>query len=138
MAKKNKNIYEVTKEKPAGSFGLLISGGASGTVFLFLVTLLLGAYSGMSLDNLIFVFLLSGFLGFFLGMGLTWIIIRYFGEVLNLSSLVEPAGLRKTEAPVPEPEMPDTTTEPVVSMEEEAKGKSVDYVFPEFSPENQS
>ncbi|MGH7738965.1 MAG: hypothetical protein ACREL1_02355, partial [bacterium] len=107
-------------------------------VFLFLVTLLIGAYSGMSLDNLIFVFLLSGFLGFFLGMGLTWIIIRYFGEVLNLSSLVEPAGLTKTEAPVAESETLDASMEPVVPLDEESMGKSVDYVFPEFSPENQS
>ncbi len=136
MAKKdNKNTYEITRERPTGSFGLLLSGGAAGTVFLFLVTLLIGAYAGISLDNLIFYFLLSGFAGFILGAGVTWIIIRYFGEIIHFSSLVPSAAAAASQPAEPETPM---ETEPVVEEGSEEKGKSVDYVFPEFSPENQS
>jgi hypothetical protein len=134
MAKKDKNTYEITRERPTGSFGLLLSGGAAGTVFLFLVTLLIGAYAGITLDNLIFYFLLSGFAGFIFGAGVTWILIRYFGEIIHFSSLAGPAALSH---PAPEPETQLETELPIEEGSEE-KGKSVDYVFPEFSPENQS
>jgi hypothetical protein len=136
MARKDKDSYEITQERPAGSFGLLISGGAAGTVFMFLVTLLIGAYAGVSLDDLIFYFLLSGFAGFFFGAGMTWLTIRYFGEVIHFSSLAGPVA---AAAPGPVDEMePLPETETPVDEESEGKGKSVDYVFPEFSPENQS
>jgi hypothetical protein len=136
MAKKDKNTYEITREKPTGSFGLLISGGAAGSVFLFLVTLLIGAYAGITLDNLIFYFLLSGFAGFLLGAGMTWILIRYFGEIIHFSSLVgSTAASASSNAPEPEPQM---EAESPIEEGSEEKGKSVDYVFPEFSPENQS
>jgi hypothetical protein len=134
MARSDKNTYEITREKPEGSFGLLISGGACGTVFLFLVTLLIGAYAGMSLDNLIFYFLLSGFAGFLFGAGATWIIIRYFGEIVHFSNLAQPMAA----AAPPEEAEPQPETETPVEEGSEGKGKSVDYVFPEFSPENQS
>jgi len=136
MAKKdNKNTYEITRERPTGSFGLLISGGAAGSVFLFLTTLMIGAYAGISLDNLIFYFLLSGFAGFIFGAGMTWIIIRYFGEIIHFSSLVPSAAAGSSQPTEPEPPM---ETELPIEEGSEEKGKSVDYVFPEFSPENQS
>ena len=137
MAKKDKNTYEITKERPAGSLGLLISGGAAGTVFLFLVFLMIGAYAGMGLDNLIFYFMIAGFFGFLFGTGVTWLLIRYFGEMVHLSGLVGPVAKSQPE-PAPEA-MEAPAEEPAASvLEEDAKGKSVDYVFPEFSAENQS
>ena len=134
MAKNDKNTYEITREKPEGSFGLLISGGACGTVFLFLVTLLIGAYAGISLDNLIFYFLLSGLAGFLFGVAVTWIIIRYFGEIIHFSNLAQPVAA----AAAPEELEQQPATETPAEEGSEEKGKSVDYVFPEFSPENQS
>src|SRR5271154_5567816 len=98
MAKRDKkNAYELTKEKPSGSLGLLMSGGAAGTGFLFLIFLMIGAYAGMSLDNLIFFFLLAGLAGFLFGGAVTWVLIRYFGEIVHLSGLAGPV----VKAPAP-------------------------------------
>jgi hypothetical protein len=141
MAKKDKKTYEITKEKPAGSLGLLISGGAAGTGFLFLVFLMIGAYAGMGLDNLIFYFMIAGFFGFFFGTGITWLLIRYFGEMVHLSGLAGPVASAPTAAAAaPAEEVMEAPLEGQAPLnpDEEAKGKSVDYVFPEFSPENQS
>jgi len=136
MAKRDKkNEYELTKEKPAGSLGMLLSGAAAGSVFLFLVFLLIGAYGGLSLDNLIFYFLIAGLFGFALGGGVTWLLIRYFGEIVHFSGLVGPVA---SPAPAPEPLNEEAAAPEESGVVEDGKGKSVDYVFPEFSPENQS
>jgi len=134
MAKKDKNYYEVTREKPVGSLGLLLAGASAGTIFLFLITILICAYDGIRLDDLIFYFLLAGFAGFFIGGAFTWAVLRYFTEITR------PLGFEA--APVPPP--PSEGVEPAVANDatpvvddDETKGKSVDYVFPEFSPENQ-
>lgn len=72
MARREKNrlYYEITKEKPFGSFQMLLVGGSAGSVTGFLIASLVGAYEGMEMDVLVLVFLVSSFLGFLLGRSL--------------------------------------------------------------------
>lgn len=137
MARREKDrlYYEITKEKPFGSFQLLLVGGAAGSVTGFLIASLVGAYEGMEMDILVFVFLISSFLGFFFGAILMWLCLRYFGKLITDISL---AGVKPSDTPSEE------TLEPMVSSEEssvlaneDGKGKSVDFVFPELSPDKQ-
>lgn len=132
---KDRLYYEITKEKPFGSFQMLLVGGSAGSVTGFLIASLVGAYEGMEMDVLVLVFLVASFLGFFFGAILMWICLRYFG---NLIADIPLPGENPANASLSE------TSEPLVSSEvspvlenETDKGKSVDFVFPELSPDKQ-
>jgi hypothetical protein len=132
---KDRLYYEITKEKPFGSFQMLLVGGSAGSVTGFLIASLVGAYEGIEIDALVLVFLVSSFLGFFFGAILMWLCLRYFGKLIADIPLVG-------EAPSSVP--PGETSESFISTEvnpaaenEEEKGKSVDFVFPELSPDKQ-
>jgi len=132
MAKREKDkiYYEVTKERPLGTFHLLLVGGAAGSVLSFLIVTLVGAYAGMDLDGLVLFFLISNFSGFLFGAGIVWLALKYLEPRISDSLLIG----RKVSA-VPEPmEVVPLQESPIVE-DEEAKGKSVDFVFPELSPD---
>jgi hypothetical protein len=133
MANNDKKYYVITKERPSGFLGLLLVGASAGTIFLFLVTILICAYDGVGLDNLIFYFLLAGFIGFFIGGFLTWLIIQYFSELISTKPLASTTNPNSSDEVV---QAPINDPSPVADTDE-TKGKSVDYIFPEFSPENQ-
>jgi hypothetical protein len=137
MARREKDrlYYEITKEKPFGSFQMLLVGGSAGSVTGFLIASLVGAYEGMEMDTLVLIFLVSAFLGFFFGAILMWLCLRYFGKLIADIPL---SGEVSTSGPLEE------TPESFVSEEknagpenEEEKGKTVDFVFPELSPDKQ-
>lgn len=137
MARREKDrlYYEITKEKPFGSFQMLLVGGSAGSVTGFLIASLVGAYEGLEMDVLVFVFLVASFLGFFFGAILMWLCIRYFGKLVTDIPLV---GEAPSSTPMEE------TSESIISSEENpvldneaGKGKSVDFVFPELSPDKQ-
>lgn len=143
MAKREKDrlYYEITREKPFGVFQTLMVGGAAGSVMGFLMASLVGALVGMEMDAVVLAFLAASFLGFFFGAVFTWLAVRYFGKWISDAAL----GGDKLETG-PEPEA--TLATPEMGMEEsqdigaeaendEAKGKSVDFVFPELSPDKQ-
>jgi hypothetical protein len=137
MARREKDrlYYEITKEKPFGSFQMLLVGGSAGSVTGFLIASLVGAYEGMEIDALVLVFLVSSFLGFFFGAILMWLCLRYFGKLIDdipLAGEVAPSG------PVEETSESFVSAEKnMVTENEEEKGKSVDFVFPELSPDKQ-
>ncbi len=143
MAKREKDrlYYEITREKPFGLFQTLMVGGAAGSVVGFLMASLVGALVGMEMDAIVLAFLVSSFLGFFFGAIFTWLAVRYFGKWVSDAAL----GGAKTETG---PTEEAVLSSPEVQMEEaqdmgnetdseEAKGKSVDFVFPELSPDKQ-
>lgn len=136
MAKREKDkiYYEVTREKPFGTFHMLMVGGASGSVLSFLIVSLVGAYSGMEMDSLVLFFLVATFLGFFFGAMLVWLFQKYFEKNLNFSFLS--GGVEEKPAVTVGEPLPEPMESPVVE-DEEAKGKSVDFVFPELSPDKQ-
>jgi len=139
MAKREKDrlYYEVTKEKPFGTFQIVMVGGTAGSILGFLIVSLVGAYEGIEMDSLILAFLLSSLLGFFFGGLLSWIFVQLFDKWVPVSSLL---GVGETlmaseveTVPVPSPEVETSQ----VIEDEDAKGKSVDFVFPELSPDKQ-
>jgi hypothetical protein len=135
MAKREKDkiYYEITREKPFGTFYMLMVGGASGSVLSFLIVSLVGAYSGMEMDALVLSFLVATFLGFFFGGMLVWLCLKYFDQYLPFSLLMGGVTEKPPVEAVAEP-LPEVPASPVVE-DEEAKGKSVDFVFPELSPD---
>jgi hypothetical protein len=137
MAKREKDrlYYEITREKPFGNFQMLLVGGASGSVLGFLIASLVGACAGMEMDALVLAFLVASFLGFFFGGIITWMILRYFGSLITDAALtgVEAAKPQESEPP-PADEISETS--PVLE-EDASKGQSVDFVFPELSPDKQ-
>lgn len=138
MAKRDKDklFYEVTKEKPLGAFHILMVGGSAGSVLAFLIVSLVGAYEGMEIDSLVLAFLIASMLGFLFGSLLAWLGWRYFDELIPSSALWGGASAKAVE---PEQvEVPAPAVEPPPIMEDEAaKGQSVDFVFPELSPDKQ-
>jgi hypothetical protein len=136
MAKREKDklYYEITREKPYGFYQMLMVGGAAGSVLGFLVISLVGAYEGTEMDTLVLSFLAASFLGFFFGLVLTWLSIRHFEKLMA----VFPFDGQKTQ-PLPSLEnvAPFDATETPVLENDETKGKSVDFVFPELSPDKQ-
>jgi hypothetical protein len=137
MARREKDrlYYEITKEKPFGSLQMLLVGGSVGSVSGFLIASLVGAFEGIELDILVFSFLVASFLGFFFGVILMWLCLRYFGKIVDGIPLV---------GETPSMTSAEETSESFVSPEEspireneEGKGKSVDFVFPELSPDKQ-
>lgn len=137
MAKRDKDklYYEITREKPYGVFQMLMVGGSAGAVLSFLIVSLVGAYVGMEMDALILAFLAASFLGFFFGAVLTWLFIHYFEKWIPFSPLL--GGRQVQSTPTDLAEVPvEPEASPVVE-DEETKGKSVDFVFPELSPDKQ-
>jgi len=136
MAKKEKDrlYYEITKEKAYGNFQMYLVGGSAGSVLGFLIISLVGAYEGMEMDSLVLAFLVASFLGFFFGVMIMWIAITYIEKLIPTSSLTSGG----VDASVPAEAAPLAESEAAPSVEsEESKGKSVDFVFPELSPDNQ-
>lgn len=137
MAKREKDrlYYEITRERPFGNFQMLLVGGGAGSVLGFLIASLVGACVGMEMDALVLAFLVASFLGFVFGSLITWLVIRYFGKLMSDASLT---GLGEGGGPDEEKPVPLETSDagPVVE-DDEAKGKTVDYMFPELSPEKQ-
>jgi hypothetical protein len=137
MAKKDKDrlYYEITKEKAYGSFQMLMVGGASGSVLGFLIISLVGAYEGMEMDSLVLAFLVASLLGFFFGLILMWLAMTYLEKLIPASALL--GGLPTEAAPEEPVSFSEAPVETSVPEGEEAKGKSVDFVFPELTPDNQ-
>ena len=145
MAKRDKDrlYYEVTKEKPYGIFQMLLVGGSAGSVLTFLIVSLIGAYEGTDMDSLVLAFLLSSFLGFLIGVGVMWLVITRVEKHIPLSTLImgpnlSGASADTTPAPPAVNHGPTSTIpeqDETVLGEEENKGKSVDFVFPELSPD---
>ena len=127
---KGKEFYEISAEKPFTPFHLMGVGGSAGVIVSFFILLLMGNYMDMPLDALIFFMLLAVFLGFGVGTMLTWVFIRFFGGFLQLPFLEMSLENQKTSF------LSEAEPSPIIGREEE-KGKSVDYVFPEFSPDKQ-
>jgi hypothetical protein len=140
MAKREKDrlYYEITKEKPYGSFQMLLVGGSAGSVLGFLIASLVGAYEGMVMDSLVFAFFMASFLGFFFGALVTWLALRYLEKFIPISTLLGRTAPSQPTMPSvsAEVDVPSAAESPVVENEE-AKGKSVDFVFPELSPDKQ-
>lgn len=141
---KDRMYYEITKEKPLSNFHLLITGGAAGSILAFLIVSLVGACAGMEMDALVLAFLIASFLGFFFGAILTWLAQRYLenfvSQAAGLGVPVEPVAQEQTVAAVEASgagDMPVDLAPPPPVEGEEAKGKSVDFVFPELSPDKQ-
>ena len=136
MAKREKDrlYYEITKEKAYGHFQMLMVGGSAGSVLGFLMISLVGAYEGMEMDSLVLAFLVASFLGFFFGLFIMWIGITYVDKLIPGSVLN--GGAPDAAAPVEEAPLAESDAVPAAETDE-AKGKSVDFVFPELSPDNQ-
>jgi len=134
MAKKNKGkqFYVVTREKPAGKAYVILMGGSMGAVISFFIVSVLGTLYGTEMDDLVFFFILFGIFGFFVGGFLTWFFALYFSKVVAASSVV-PMEKPMEETLVQSLETPNL--ESVMPAEETEKGQSVDFVFPELSPD---
>ena len=137
MAKREKDrlYYEITREKPYGTFQMLLVGGATGSVVAFMIVSLVGACAGMEMDVLVLAFLIASFLGFVLGAVTIWLIQRYLGKWISDTT---PGATNA--APVEAKETPETLEVPPenpVMAEDATKGKTVDFVFPELSPDEQ-
>lgn len=130
---KGKQFYELTREKPYGLFQMILVGGTACAVLAFLIVSLVGIYEGLSMDSIILAFLTSALLGFLVGGMLTWLAIRYLGPLVE--KMDEEKKSTPTETQVLEPEPPSESSEQIVPEEE--KGQSVDFVFPEISPDQQ-
>ena len=137
MAKKEKDrlYYEITREKAYGSFQMLMVGGSAGSVLGFLIATLVGAYEGMEMDSLVLAFLVASLLGFFFGLLLMWLAITYLENLIPSSLII--GGLPTPAAPVEN--LAADEPQPFSPVEsEDGKGKSVDFVFPELTPDNQT
>jgi hypothetical protein len=134
MAKNNKGkqFYVVTREKPAGKIYVLLMGGSMGAVISFFIVSVLGTFYGTEMDDLVFFFILFGILGFFVGVFLTSFFIFYFSKVIAASSVV--AMEKPTEETLVE-HLETPNLESAMPAEETEKGQSVDFVFPELSPD---
>ena len=137
MARREKDrlYYEITKEKPFGSFQMLLVGGSAGSVTGFLIASLAGAYEGMEMDILVFSFLVASLLGFFFGVILMWLCLNYFGKLIaDIPLMGDASSITPPEETSPSFVSPEES--PILDNEE-GKGKSVDFVFPELSPDKQ-
>ena len=128
--KKGQIYYDVTKDKGQDISHLLLVGGSVGAALSFFVISVLGALNGMEMNDWVFYFILSAIIGFLLGAVATLVFVRFFIKVVSSSMATEPAA-PTASAPIA------TSTEgpnPVVPTEED-KGQSVDFVFPELTPD---
>jgi len=116
-------------------------GGAAGSVIGFLMASLVGALVGMEMDAVVLAFLVFSFLGFFFGAVFTWLAISYFGKWVSDAALgggkTTPSPAEEETIPVPEMEGTEAQDISAVAENDEDKGKSVDFVFPELSPDKQ-
>lgn len=129
--KKGKVFYNVTKEKPSGKSQVLLAGASGGAVISFFMVSVLGSLYGIEMDNLVFYFMLSSIVGFFVGGILTWLFVRNFSNVVSASEIFESKAAEMKQTADVQPEMTAESTAPT----EEDKGQSVDFVFPELSPD---
>jgi len=130
--KKNVKYYEVTKERKASTWEITLSVGAIGATLGFFTALLAGSCSqSATLDSIVVVSLLATVLGFGIGLLVSWVFQRYFGNLLEQVSKPSVS----TSVPSPEGDATQTASVEAVPSETENKGQSVDYVFPEFSPD---
>lgn len=134
MAKNNKGkqFYVVTREKPAGKAYLLLTGGSMGSAVSFFIVSIIGTFYGTEMDDLVFFFIIFGILGFFVGGFLTWFFVLYFSKVVATSSVVP---MEKSPEETPGQAMETSDLESVMPESETEKGQSVDFVFPELSPD---
>lgn len=130
---KGKQFYELTREKPNGLFYMILVGGTACAVLAFLIVSLVGAYESLSMDSIILAFLIAVMLGFLLGGIMTWLVIRYLGPIVEKIDNERTSTLPET--PVSEPVTLMESSEPI--EQEEEKGQTVDFVFPEISPDQQ-
>jgi phosphate/sulfate permease len=106
--------------------------GAIGAALGFFTALLAGACSqSATLDSIVVVSLMATVLGFGIGLLVSWVFQRYFGNLLEQVS--KPAS--STSIPSPESDGAQVSAPDATSTPTEDKGQSVDYVFPEFSPD---
>jgi len=128
--KKGAKYYEVTKERRASSWEIVLSVGAIGATLGFFTALLVGACSqSATLDTILVVALTATLLGFGLGILASWIFRKYFGDLLAQVTQPLPAPSPAVSAPDPAPVEAEAPVEP-------GKGQTVDYVFPEFTPDS--
>jgi hypothetical protein len=135
MAKEKETgkLYEITRERPATPFEMVVSVGSIGAALGFFMTLVVGACTAtFTLDGLLLVSLVFSVTGFAIGLLVGWLILRYLGDLLNVITRPQPPAPRVSRQGTDV----DTATEASVVSGED-KGKSVDYVFPELSPDNQ-
>ncbi len=134
MAKNNKGkqFYIVTREKPVGKAYLLLMGGSMGAIVSFFIVSVLGTFYGTEMDDLVFFFIIFCILGFFVGGFLTWFFVLYFSKVVAASSVVP---IEKPSEETPVQAMETSDLESVMPDDETEKGQSVDFVFPELSPD---
>lgn len=142
MAKREKDriYYEITKEKPFGQFHLLLVGGSAGSVSGFLIASLVGAYEGVEMDTLVLSFLVASFLGFFFGAGLMWLFTNYWSRFVDGIAIPgEGAAVQETSVvePIEDNPAPSDASSAVLEEGDDSKGKSIDFMFPEFSPDKQ-
>jgi hypothetical protein len=131
--KKSKKFYEITKEKPITWWEIILTIGAMGAAIGFFLSLTIGiGVAGYPLDSLLFNSILSCVLGFGVGLLLGYIIVHYLETLLVEAGILK---LDKVEEAKTSPES-GATSEVQAASAEVDKGKSVDYVLPEFSPEN--
>jgi hypothetical protein len=130
MAKNNKGkqFFEVTREKPVGKGYVLLMGGSVGSAVSFFIVSVLGSFYGIGMDDLVFYFILSSIFGFFVGGFFTWFFILYFSKVALASfvSSVDEVQVQSAET---------ASSDSAMTVEESEKGQSVDFVFPELSPD---
>jgi phosphate/sulfate permease len=131
--RKGQVYYQVTKDKPEGVSHVLLIGGSVGAALGFFIVSVVGAMNGTEMDDLVLYFILSAIGGFLAGGFLTLLFVKNFSKVVSASSLVSEQVPESAVAnePVVDPSM---TELPVVPGEED-KGQSVDFVFPELSPD---
>ncbi len=130
---KDKQFYELTREKPYGLFYMILVGGTACSVLGFLIVSLVGIYEGLPLDSIILAFLAAVLLGFILGGLMTWLAVSYIGPIIDSfeSEKITPSA----DPSVPEPSQTIETPEETLETD---KGQSVDFVFPEITPDQQS
>ncbi len=130
---KGKKYYELTREKPYGLFHMILVGGTACSVLAFLIVSLVGAYEGMPMDSIILAFLTAVLLGFLFGGSITWLAVHYLGPVIDKN---EPNnGTNSAQVSVSEVESSEVSPEITEPVEE--KGQTIDFVFPEISPDQQ-
>jgi hypothetical protein len=130
MAKNNKGkqFFEVTREKPVGKGYVLLMGGSVGSAVSFFIVSVFGSFYGIGMDDLVLDFILSSIFGFFMGGFVTWLFVLYFSKVVS-ASFVSPVEKIQTQSAETD------SSESVMAAEESEKGQSVDFVFPELSPD---
>lgn len=131
---KIKQYYEITREKPFGLFRVYMVSGSVGSAFGFLIATMIGAYQALPMDSLVLAFLSASFIGFIIGTIIIWLFLHYFNHFINEKDFwpsVPTNTIKNTEKEVINP----TTT--TIVNDGTDKGKTIDFTFPEFSPDKQ-